>query len=188
MQINVVERDIPIEDRSYGETYITEGFTRLIYLNEELAPDLSRESYYWYSSDEDIATVSRYGTVFAKNVSQDMVIRIMAVCRYDMSKVFVKEFTILNDLETYASSPLDIEISMNAYAGVTTTIDLSSGFVPINILQYYEWVSWNNNLVTIENWGRIYCSYVAIGSTVLISGVYQFNRRVEINVFVNVIG
>ena len=186
-QINVVERDIPIEDRSYGETYITEGFTRLIYLNAELAPDLSRESYYWYSSNEDIATVSRYGTVFAKNVSQNTTIEIMAVYRYDMSKVFVKEFTILNDLETYASSPLDIEISMNVHAGITTSIDLSNAFVPINILQYYEWVSSNSNLVTIENWGRIYCSYVAIGSTVLISGVYQFNRRVEINIMVNII-
>lgn len=60
-QINVEEADISIYDRSYRQSNITEGFTRLIYLSNTD----SRLDYHWYSSDENVAIITDYGTVLA---------------------------------------------------------------------------------------------------------------------------
>jgi len=94
-QINIVESNINIYDRSYRENHITVGFTRLIYPNYNYGISPSRLDYEWYSSDETIATVTNYGTVLGKSAGT---VKIMAVLKSDPSKVYVKDFIILDDV------------------------------------------------------------------------------------------
>ncbi len=186
-QISVAERDTIWYDRSYRGTSIIEGFTRLIYLDDDYAPSVSRLDYDWYSSDENVAIVTSYGTVLAKNVSQNTTVKIMAVYKNDMSKVYVKEFTILNDTKTYNSDPLDIEMTLNVSAGKYTSISFGNTPVPINLLQYYYWSSSDYSCASVDNWGRIYCYYSAVGQTVEITGTYLYNSRVRIKITVNIV-
>lgn len=181
-QIDVEEADINIYNRSYRQTNITEGFTRLIYL-DSLAPSVSRLDYYWYSSNEDVAIITDYGTVLALpiNTSQETV-KIMAVYKYDMSKCYVKEFVVKNDSSTYLSDPIDIDVNMTVIPTRYTYIDLSDVDVPINILQYYTWSSTSN--VSVDGWGRIYAYNSALGTTVEIVGTYNYNPKVKIRVSV----
>lgn len=182
-QIDLQERNVDINNKSYRQTNITEGFTRLIYLDSS-APSTSRLDYDWYSSDEDIAKITDYGTVLALpiNVYQKTV-RIMAVYKYDMSKTFVKEFTVVKDNDTYASNPIDININMEIAPMHYTYIDLSKADVPINMLQYYSWISTTN--VSVDGWGRLLANNNALGTTVNIVGTYMYNPKVKIKVSVN---
>lgn len=182
-QIDLQERNVDINNKSYRQTNITEGFTRLIYLDSS-APSTSRLDYDWYSSDEDIAKITDYGTVLALpiNVYQKTV-RVMAVYKYDMSKTFVKEFTVVNDNDTYASNPIDININMKIAPMHYTYIDLSKADVPINMLQYYSWISTTN--VSVDGWGRLLANNNALGTTVNIVGTYMYNPKVKIKVSVN---
>ncbi len=186
-QISVAERDTIWYDRSYRGTNILEGFTRLVYFDDDYAPSVSRLDYDWYSSDENVAIVTSYGTVLAKNVSQNTTVKIMAVYKNDMSKVYVKEFTILNDTKTYNSDPLDIEMTLNVSAGKYTSISFGNTPVPINLLQYYYWSSSDYSCASVDNWGRIYCYYSAVGQTVEITGTYLYNSRVRIKITVNIV-
>jgi len=95
-QINIIEADKNI--KSYRQTFITEGFTRLVYFDIDYAPSISRLDYYWYSSNSSVATVTPYGTVLALPVTTATTVKIMAVFKTDCSKVFIKEFTILDDI------------------------------------------------------------------------------------------
>lgn len=186
-QITVAERDIVFYNRSFRGTNILEGFTRLVYFDDDYAPSVSRLDYDWYSSDENVAIVTSYGTVLAKNVSQNTTVKIMAVYKNDMSKVYVKEFTILNDTKTYNSDPLDIEMTLNVSAGEYTSISFGNTPVPINLLQYYYWSSSDYSCASVDNWGRIYCYYSAVGQTVEITGTYLYNSRVRIKITVNIV-
>ena len=181
-QITVEEEDIIWYNRSYRQNNITEGFTRLIYLDYS-APSLSRLDYYWYSSDEDVAIITDYGTVLALpiNTSQKTV-KVMAVYKSDMSKCYVKEFVVKNDSSTYLSDPIDIDVNMTVIPTRYTYIDLSDVDVPINLLQYYSWSSANN--VSVDGWGRIYANNSALGTTVEIVGTYNYNPKVKIRVSV----
>ncbi len=181
-QITVEEEDIIWYNRSYRQNNITEGFTRLIYLDYS-APSLSRLDYYWYSSDEDVAIITDYGTVLALpiNTSQKTV-KVMAVYKSDMSRCYVKEFVVKNDSNTYLSDPIDIDVNMTVIPTRYTYIDLSDVDVPINILQYYTWSSTSN--VSVDGWGRIYANNSALGTTVEIVGTYNYNPKVKIRVSV----
>ncbi|MGI6758319.1 MAG: hypothetical protein ACOX40_00775 [Bacilli bacterium] len=184
-QINVEEAKTNIYNRSYRQSNITEGFTRLIYLSSA-SPSPSRLDYYWYSSDEDTAKITDYGTVLALpiDVSQKTV-KVMAVYKNDMSKCYIKEFTVVKDTETYYSDPIVINLNMEVIPLHFSFIDLSDVDAPINMLQYYTWSSTNN--VSVDYWGRIYANNNALGSTVSIVGIYNHNPKVRINVSVHII-
>lgn len=183
-QITLEESDIIWYNRSYRQNNITEGFTRFIYLDSS-APSLSRLDYYWYSSDEDVAIITDYGTVLALpiNTSQETV-KVMAVYKNDMSKCYVKEFVVKNDTSTYSSDPINIYIDMTIETLKYTSIDLSSANVPVNILQYYTWKSADN--VTVDGWGRLFANIDADRTNVTIVGTYNYNPKVKIKVYVTV--
>lgn len=181
-QITVEEEDIIWYNRSYRQNNITEGFTRLIYLDSS-APSLSRLDYYWYSSDEDVAIITDYGTVLALPISTTQeTVKVMAVYKNDMSKCYVKEFVVENDNSTYSSDPIDICVNMTVTPTRYTYIDLSDVDVPINLLQYYSWSS--ASYVSVDGWGRIYANNSALGTTVEIVGTYNYNPKVKIRVSV----
>ena len=72
-QINIIEMNEPI--KCFRQTFITWHFTRLIYPDCNYGVPASRLEYYWYSSNEQIATVSQYRTVLGKNLG-------MVICRF----------------------------------------------------------------------------------------------------------
>jgi len=166
------------------ENTITQGFTRLIYL----ASGDSRLDYDWYSSNTNVAIITDYGTVLGLQVTQDTVVKIMAVKRTDPSIVFVKEFIIKKDLKTFYSDPIVYNLSMTVTSGSgeTQSIDLSSLLVPIKLLQHYNWSS-NSSLVTVDTWGRIYAYPNSVGQSFTITGNYKFNSRVKIYINVTVV-
>jgi subtilisin family serine protease len=94
-QINIIEMNNT--NKSYRQSFITKQFTRIIYPDYNYEISASRLDYHWYSSNETIATVTDFGTVLGKNVGT---VKIMAVLKSDPSKVFAKEFTIINDTGT----------------------------------------------------------------------------------------
>lgn len=102
-----------------------------------------------------------------------------------MSKTFVKKFTVVNDNDTYASNPIDININMEIAPMHYTYIDLSKADVPINMLQYYSWISTTN--VSVDGWGRLLANNNALGTTVNIVGTYMYNPKVKIKVSANTV-
>ena len=183
-QINVEEAELNIDSRSYRQRTITEGFTRLVYFNS-YAPSTSREDYYWYSSDEDVATVSKYGTVLALPIDvYCKYVKIMAVYKYDMSKTFIKEFIVYNDSETYESDPIDIDIDLTIEVYENYTVEFNNTYVPYNMLQYYYWSGTTG--ISIDQFGRYTADDSAIGEQV-ITGVYKYNSKVKIKLNLKVI-
>ena len=166
---------------------ITEGFTRCIYLMVEnrLRDPMSRLEYDWYSSNENVAAVTPYGTVIAKSVNVDIIVTIYAVLKTDPSIVYRKTFTIINDIKTYATDPLDYYLTMTVEVRENELINLSSLNVPIDMTQYYNWSG--SPLLNIDYWGYIYAEPSAQGMTFEVEGTYRLNSRVKIHLTVYVI-
>ena len=175
--------EVTINNGAYNSNIITQGFTRLIYLLN----DDSRLDYYWYSSNENVAKVTIYGTVLGLNVLSDTSVYIMAVKKDNPSIAYVKEFIIKKDLETYATSPIIYNIYMNMNTGIENMvqIDLSNYNVPYNYLQYYEWNT-SSDLISVDIYGRIIVDEDGDHDTYFITGEYYLNERVRINIVVSV--
>lgn len=175
--------EVTINNGAYNSNIITQGFTRLIYLLN----DDSRLDYYWYSSNENVAKVTIYGTVLGLNVLSDTSVYIMAVKKDNPSIAYVKEFIIKKDLETYATSPIIYNIYMNMNTGIEnmTQINLSNINVPYNYLQYYEWNT-SSDLISVDIYGRIIVDEDGDHDTYFITGEYYLNERVRINIVVSV--
>lgn len=174
-EITVNEKDSTT--KSYNKSFITEGFTRLIFM-EATAPSQSRLDYNWYSSNTNVATVSSYGTVLALPISEPSeTVKIVAVYKNNPAITYVREFTILQDTSI---SMIDIPVSMTAAAGSETYIDLSKVDVPINILSDYNWRSTKPTDITVTSWGLMKIEKSALGKTITIVGSYKYNSRVRI--------
>lgn len=170
---------------------ITEGFTRNIYLmvEDRLLQPISRLDYDWYSSDDNIATVTSFGTVLAKPVDTDTYVKIYAVLKTNPSIVYEKTFLVLNDLET---TPITISCNLSySYSSENGSykIALNSNNSPYPMVQYYSWCieipeQENNLTVHINNWGIITASNTGYA---IIRGTYLFNPRVTliINLSIN---
>jgi len=163
---------------------ITEGFTRNIYLmvEDRLQEPISRLDYDWYSSDENIAKVTAYGTVLALNVTENKTVTIYAVLKTDPSIVYAKTFTILKE-----TSSEEIEISCNMSYSYSREngqyqLALNSSNSPFPMIQYYDWSIYvpsqvNDITVSMSYWGIV----TASGSGhAIITGIYTINPRVTI--------
>lgn len=184
-QVEVYEKGLPYYEVSYRGTNIVIGFSRVIYIDYNYVDQHSREDYYWYSSNDSIATVSQHGTVFGKSAGT---VKIMAVNKDDPSIVFVKQFTVVQDTKTYSEV---------IYSEFNDTHKLSDGEYqlgldvqnsPYPMVQYYSWrvVSKSSTItsVIIDQWGNV--EIVGTGS-VVIEGydyIYNDNYGVRINLTV----
>ena len=157
---------------------ITQGFNRLAYFDE--APSLSRLDYYWYSSNENLLTVSIYGTIQALNVTENQEVTIMAVYKNDLTKVFKKKFQVVRDRNVGQQLIIyDVTLQKNdLWAIVTDEKWPSTG------LQSYTWTTTNHNIASVSMWGTI--NALDVG-TATIYGDYQFNRRYVIVVNVTIV-
>ncbi|MBE6131094.1 MAG: hypothetical protein E7183_05175 [Erysipelotrichaceae bacterium] len=163
------------------EYTITEGFTRNIYLmvEDRLRDPMSRLDYDWYSSNENVAIVTNYGTVLAMSVTEDTTVTIYAVLKDDPKVVYYRTFTVLNDEE---EDLIEIELNMSySYVAENGTyqLELTNTNCPYPMIQYYSWNILNESeeTVTMNYWGQISSTGIC---TVLIVGTYNLNSRVRL--------
>lgn len=78
-------------------------------------------------------------------------------------------------------------MTLNVSAGKYTSISFENTPVPINLSQYYYWSSSDYSCASVDNWGRLYCYYSAVGQKVEITGTYLYNSRVRIKITVNIV-
>jgi len=177
--ISVLEKDEII--KSYNQTYIYNNFTRIIYINQNLLQNISRLDYYWYSSDETIATVSCYGTVLAKNIGQ---VNIMAVLKSDPSKCYIKTFDIIDD-SNINEITIDNEYHINYISSeYENLLDLTTINCPYPLIRLYNWtISNNENDIDIifDNYG--YLKVNKIGSFYL-TGNYKNNTNINVRIHI----
>lgn len=178
-QINIIEMNH--FNKSYRQTFITVGFTRLIYPNYNYGISPSRLDYDWYSSNTSIATVTNYGTVLGKSAGT---VKIMAVLKSDPSKVYVKEFTIINDTGTgivEIHSTYTVKYSRDVVNG-KFHFDMEKINCPYPWLQDYTW-SLNNNChgnsigASMDNWGDITINGTGCFT---LTGTYNVNSRYRV--------
>ena len=173
--------EVNLNNGLYRGNTITEGFTRYIYLNNTGGISNSRTDYYWYSSNDSVATVSGYGTVLAKNVGSDTTIKIYAVYKNDPSIIFIKTFIIKVETNT---EEIIVPLTMTVNLNETKSINLGNS-APYNFLQYYSWYSDDTEIATVDYFGRV--SGVSKGQTIIWGKYYIYNERVTIKIIVNII-
>ena len=125
--------EVTINGGNYGGNTITQGFTRVLYLNSQIVPSTSRLDYYWYSSNEEVATISQYGTLFAKDGAGNKSIEIIAVYKNNPSIIYKKSFVIKEETKT---EEIVINYEMTISVNSTVSLKLDSQ-VPYNWIQYY---------------------------------------------------
>ena len=178
--------EVTLNGGSFRGNTITEGFTRHLYLMVEnvLEEPMSRLEYDWYSSNENAAKVTAYGTVLALNVNADTDVTIYAVNKDDPSRVYRTTFTIKKETET---DPILISCEMSysyAQENGRYTLELDFSNSPYPMIQYYNWSidvpSQENNISVSMNYFGVITSS-GIGYVVL-TGVYTINPRVTITI------
>lgn len=179
-QINIMERDTPISQRSYGANHITVGFTRIIYINHLYGISQSRLDYNWYSSNENVATVSAYGTVLGKKAGT---VKIMAVLKTDPSKTFVKEFTIIEDSGTEEVLIENLyKVTYSELENGKFHLDMEKLNCPYPWIQDYTWdivipTSETNLTAQMDAFGYITVNQTG---TFTIIGEYKTNSRFKV--------
>ena len=183
-QINIVEMNE--STKSYRGIEITKNFTRIIYPNYNYGISPSRLDYYWYSSNENVAEVTEYGTVLGKTIGN---VKIMAVLKSDPSKVFIKTFDIVDDTGTetlVARSTIEVKLSEIENGGFQLPLEKAN--CPFPMFQYYNWTldktCDGNYSTTYDQWGVF--SANGIGCFTLI-GRYQRNTRITVIIHVIIV-
>lgn len=170
-------------------TTITEGFTRHVHFkNVTGVPSVERQDYNFYSSNTSYATVSEFGTVFAKSVSQDREVIITAVYKYNPAIIFTIDLEIKNDT---SNTPKVIETTQTIY--LSDFVDgkyklvLDEHNSPYPWIQYFSWSVYvpcqkDDILVTMDYYG--FLTTTGAGSATL-TGEYTINPNVTIIIHIN---
>lgn len=165
-----------------NDNTITEEFTRYLYLDGNDVPSKSRLEYDWYSSDNKVATISEYGTVFAKDGTGNPKITITAVYKKNRKYVYTIQLTILKEIRSYEEAPINIYEEMSISYGKNQLIELPT-YAPYNYNQYYIWTSSDSNIVSVSSFGTL--SSLSYGE-VTVTGIYNYNKRVKIIIHVKI--
>lgn len=168
--------EVRFNNGAYQGTSLTIGYTRFIYLDNSYSiPSQSRLDYEWYSSDDEIASISPYGTLLGKSVGN---VKIMAVYRNDPSIVFIKDFTIKRDTKQF-DNVINISDTIQ-YVGnnQTYTIELTDINSPYPLNSAYEWSVFDSDYdISISEWG----TFNLYGSgTIIIEGRSKYNSNIVI--------
>ncbi len=166
---------------------ITEGFTRNLYLmvEDRLRDPMSRLDYDWYSSNENVAKVTKYGTVLALNVSENTTVTIYAINRDDPSIVYKKDFIILKETKT---EQIVIECNMSySYSEENGMYTLELDFTnsPYPYIGYYVWdiECFNGINVDMEHHGLV--SSTGPGEALLTAN-YTLNMRIFLKIHLTI--
>lgn len=177
-------------DGVLGGTTITEGFTRHIHFQDvKGVPSVSRYDYNFYSSNTAYATVSEFGTVFAKAVTGNKTVTIIAVYKYNPSIIFTKELTIVDDIsneEKIIETTQTIHLSDFANGLYQVTLDETNSAYPW--FQYYNWTVYcpcqeNDIIVTMDLYGRITTTGAGYAT---LTGKYIVNPNVTVIIHLSI--
>lgn len=160
---------------------ITEGFTRNLYLmvEDKFHDPMSRLEYDWYSSNENVAKVSEYGTVLGLKVSKDTEVTIYAINKVDPTIVYKIKLKVVKETST---EELVIESNMSySYSEKNGSYQVALDFTncPYPYIQYYSWEAICEDTidVSIDKWGRVTSS--GVGEAIII-GNYGLNEKVKL--------
>ena len=166
---------------------ITEGFTRNLYLmvEDRLRDPMSRLDYDWYSSNENVAKVTKYGTVLALSVSENTTVTIYAINKDDPSIVYKKDFIILKETKT---EQIVIECNMSySYSEENGMYTLELDFTnsPYPYIGYYVWdiECFNGINVDMELHGLV--SSTGPGESLLTAN-YTLNMRIFLKIHLTI--
>lgn len=168
---------------------IAVGFTRVLYLGEGANFGSRYNDYTWSSSNPAIATVSAYGTVFAKRPG-NVIIR--AIDKYGNNNIAIIKLEIYDQNTQQKNVELSTDINSDAslngtevkfnngvpngktiHIGYTRSICIISGG-PTNIRQDYYWYSSNNEVAEVNIFGIVLAK--SKGTTV-ITCVNKYNPK-----------
>ena len=176
--------EVRFNNGSYLGSTLTVGFTGFIYLNYGyILPSYSRLDYYFYSSNDSIASISEYGTLLGKSAGT---VKIMAVYKSDPSITFVKQFTVLadnriNNLIIYDTESIDYTGSGQIYQ--IELDDYNSYFPQISLYNWSLISSSNNYSYSISEWG----TFSLYGEDIIvIEGTSQLNSKLKIRITITV--
>ncbi len=174
--------EVTINGGLYRDNHITEGFTRIAYIDALYGNATnSRLSYEWYSSNENILSVSEYGTIMAYNVDKVEVVKIIAVYKWNKKIVLKKDFIVSPDEK---SDTIYIDYDLTLSESSVTQMKPDSKW-PSSYIQHYTWHSDDTTIASIDMWGYIRTSKKQ--GTVMIYGNYNYNKRYIIRVKVTII-
>lgn len=166
---------------------ITEGFTRNLYLmvEDRLRDPMSRLDYDWYSSNENVAKVTKYGTVLALNVSENTTVTIYAINKDDPSIVYKKDFIILKETKT---EQIVIECNMSySYSEENGMYTLELDFTnsPYPYIGYYvlDIECFNGINVDMEHHGLVSSSGPG---EALLTANYTLNMRIFLKIHLTI--
>ena len=179
--------EVTFNDGALLGNTITEGFTRNLYLmvEDRLRDPMSRLDYDWYSSNENVAIVTKYGTVLALNVNENTTVTIYAINKDDPSIVYKKDFVILKETKT---EQLVIECNMTySYSEENGmyTLELDFTNCPYPYIGYYVWdiESFNGISVDMEHYGLIYSTGPG---EALLTANYILNMRIFLKIHLTI--
>lgn len=149
---------------------IAAGFTRVLYLGEDAIYNSRYNDYFWSSSNPDVASVSAYGSVFAKNEGTTI---IRVTDKYNQNHVATLEIVVYKKesstkivLTTDVNSDEKLngtEVRLNGgssgsniiHIGYTRSICIIANG-PSNIRQDYIWTSSDSSIASIDKYGIVH--------------------------------
>lgn len=192
--------EVNINNGQLNSNVITVGFSRCLFLGDN-APSKLRENYYWFSTNQNIVEVSKFGTVLAKTIGNAY---IYAVNKNDPSIIGLLQIFVVDDLneEDFLLSfgfdvrkngpqcgtdvsennqtPYDIANytqTFNLHVGKTKLICLGSDS-PSPYLQHFNWVS-NDESIGVSGFGTILGLKIT-GRECTVTGTYKYNQRFKV--------
>lgn len=169
-----------------NQSDITLGFTRNVFLGSN-SPSESRLDYIWTSSNENVATISAYGTILAIGYGKTIIQAnyngilksvIMINVLPDL-KTEVQNITITTDMRqdnsvgTYVSNNIGNAGENDIMVGYTRLMSLTLD-APSTIIQNYYWTSSDTNIATVSNYGTVKAISTGV---VIITAHYKYNSR-----------
>ncbi|MCL2522245.1 MAG: Ig-like domain-containing protein [Erysipelotrichales bacterium] len=176
---------------------MTQGFTRILYIGEP-GEFLSRRNFNFTSSNPAVATVTEYGTVFARspgtttitalsdNTAQIGSITITVLpdnSQVQRIIVLTTDTRLGGDQGSQVTSGLGLPGERTVNVDMTRHISFS-GQVPSPLIQDYIWLSSDPSIATISQFGTI--TAIRPG-TVTITGVFRYNHRFSGSIVITVL-
>lgn len=177
--------EVRLNNGAYNSIAITEGFTRILYINPAFGTyGTSRLKYEFYSSNNSVATVSKYGTILAKSVDSRRYAVIYAVSKEAPNVVF--KINIYVDKDTRTEKKHIYSKVEHKYSFAETDGDfqfvLTDADCPYPRFQDYLWdfqIVEGDVTAIVDYFGRV---KVSGPCTLELIGLYLTNTKVDVHI------